>query len=150
LVNTQSLKDLKRNIAENDRKQRERLMKMCKPYFDMYSISQVARIVYDYVYASRCDASPVVRNALRKIINPKNQYAFAWRVEDGSYCTSKHIKISKEIVDAALNRFIAKEIKHGDKLDFYIVLAITDKSVKIGCHNIPIENVHDLYETMED
>ena len=91
-----------------------------------------------------------MRSDIKKFLNPHNDWAFVWRTEDGDYATSKGVKMSKKIADAALNRFIAKEIKHGDKLDFYTVLAITDKYVKIGCHNIPIENVYDLQETMED
>ena len=146
LINSQSLKDLKRNIAENDRKQRDALRDRLKTYIDLYSFSQLARIAYDYKY-THSDSS--VRSDIKKFLNPKNDWAFVWRTEDGNYATSKGIKMSKKIADVALKRFIAKELRHGDKLDWYTVLAITDNSVKIGCHNIPIENVHDLYETME-
>lgn len=150
LVSSQSLKDLKRNIAENERKQREALRDSLKTYIELYSFSQLARIAYDYKFAHSNNASDDVRSGIKKFLNPHNDWAFVWRTEDGNYATSKGIKMSKKIADVALKRFIAKELKHGDRLDYYTVLAITDKSVKIGCHNIPIENVNDLYETMED
>lgn len=150
LVNSQSLKDLKRNIAENDRKQRDALRDRLKTYIEFYSFSQLARIAYDAKFAHSDNVSDSVRSDIKKFLNPYNDWAFVWRTEDGNYATSKGIKMSKNIADAALKRFIAKELRHGDTLDYYTVIAITDKSVKIGCHNIPIENVHDLYETMED
>ena len=149
LVNSQSVKELKRNIADNERKQRDALRYKLKTYIEFYSFSQLARIAYDYTFARSNDVSDDVRSAIKKFLNPKNDWAFVWRTEDGNYATSKGIKMPKKIADVALKRFIAKELRHGDKLDYYTILAITDKSVKIGCHNIPIENVYDLYETME-
>ena len=150
LVNSQSLKDLKRNIAANDSKQREALRDSIKTYIELYSFSQLARIAYDYKFAHSNNVSDDVRSGIKKFLNPNNDWAFVWRTEDGNYATSKGIKMSNKIADVALKRFIAKGLRHGDRIDGYTVLAITDKSVKIGCHNIPIENVHDLYETLED
>lgn len=150
LVNSQSIKELKRNIAKNYRKQRDALRDRLKTYIELYSFSQLARIAYDYKFAHSNDVSDDMRHAIKKFLNPHNDYAFVWRTEDGNYATSKGIEMSKKIVDAALKRFIAKELRHGDRIEYYTVIAITDKSVKIGCYNIPIENVHNLYETMED
>lgn len=149
LINSQSLKDLKRNIAENDCKQRDALRDRLKTYIEFYSFSQLARIAYDSKFAHSDNISDSVRSDIKQLLNPHNDCAFVWRTEDGNYATSKGVKMSNQTADAALKRFIAKELRCGDTLDYYTVIAITDKSVKIGCHNIPIENVHDLYETME-
>lgn len=150
LINSKSLKDLKHNIAETARKQRDALQDRLKTYIELYSFSQLARIAYDSKFAHSNNISDIVRSDIKQFLNPHNDWAFVWRTENGNYATSKDVKMNKKIVDAALKRFIAKELRHGDTLDYYSVIAITDKSVKIGCHNIPIENVHDLYETMED
>lgn len=150
MVNAQSLKDLKRNIAEDVRKQRKALLDNLKTYIELYSFSQLARIAYDCRFALINNISDEVRHAIKKFLNPHGDWAFVWRTDDGNYATSKGITMSKKIADVALKRFIDKELRRGDKLEYFTVLAITDKSVKIGCHNIPIENVYDLYETMED
>ena len=149
LKDAQSLKELKRNIAETNKRKRDELRKQLQAYIDTYSISQLARLAYDYNYAHRNKVDDYFRKAIKKFINPNKDFAYVWRMEDGSYCTSEGIRMPKEIANSALKRFIAKTIRHGDTLNQYTILSITDKTVRIGCHNIPIENVHDLYETME-
>lgn len=74
--------------------------------------------------------------------------AFVWRDSNGIYETSKQVTMTKAEGDIALRLWAKGQLKHGQKIGMYTVLAVTKDFVKIGCHTIPTKNLEELYNTL--
>lgn len=70
--------------------------------------------------------------------------SFIWRDEEGDFKTSQGILVSKAEGEKALSAYKLGILKHGDKINRYSVINMSGKCIKVGCHNVPIENVKAL------
>ena len=89
-----------------------------------------------------------IRSQLAEVLNPKGDLSFVWRDSNGFYKTSKHVTMTKATGDIALRLWANGQLKHGQKVGMYTVLAVTKDFVKIGCHTIPTKNLEELYKTL--
>ena len=69
-------------------------------------------------------------------------------VEDNKVITSQHITMDVSEILPLLKAWKHKHNIVGQKLGWYTVLVNNDKMVKVGCHNIPVENVQALADTL--
>jgi hypothetical protein len=129
----------KRHAREAAVKQHQKLKKELETLVKSRNIAELAELAY----GKSTEVDVVMKNKLRKLINPSGDLAFAWR-EGGHYKTSKGITVSAKEVERVARVFKAGELRHGDKLALYTVCSITDKAVKIGCHLIPMDNIRCL------
>lgn len=112
--------------------------KILKQYSKL-NISDQARAAYDYNSPLDSEAKAALRNAL----NPNRDLSFVW--VDGDFIkTSQQIRVPATEAARLLTLWKAGKLKHGMTIDRYTVLNVGDDIVKIGCHNIPVENLKAL------
>jgi len=142
LNNSESVKALKIRAAEIARKAAEAARRKLNRLLKGRTLAELAQAAYSY--ESELDADQ--RAEIRKVLNPSNDLSFVWRDKNGDFKTSQHITINAEEGNKALRAYKAGLVKHGDKIGYYTVLAITSEFVKIGCHKIPVKNLMELME----
>ena len=107
--------------------------------YNKLSICDQARAAYDY--NSPLDSE--TKAALRDALNPNRDLSFVW--VDGDFIrTSQQIRVPVTEAARLLTLWKAGKLKHGMTIDRYTVLNVGDNIVKIGCHNIPVENLKAL------
>lgn len=87
-------------------------------------------------------------NVFREVFCYLDGFAFAWLSDDGTFKTTKHITLDKNIGVVALRLWKHKKLHLGAHIGIYTVLKITDEYVKIGCHTIPTKNLKELCEIL--
>jgi hypothetical protein len=142
LNNSESIKQLKLKIAENEKKAREKLKRKISRYLKKYNLSQLAKMVYDY-NDKTLQGEKDIKQAIKQYINPNDDLSFVW-VDGDNFKTSKHITIAKKDCEVIIKLFKAGKLKHGLKLCYYTILQVTSDFIKIGCHKIPVENINNL------
>lgn len=90
-----------------------------------------------------CTSFGKSKEKLRKILNTNWEQSFVY-FDGKNFCTSQNIEVSEKEGKLLLKLFKAGKLKIGYKIDKYTVLHITDHTVKIGCHLIPVENLNEL------
>lgn len=136
LQNDEKVKELKAKQREKDAAKIAKVKAEFKKLRKTHSYLELLEIAY----AQHGEFSA----KLRKLFNPHGDLAFVWRDRNGDYRTSKGVLMNKSEGDCALNLWKHNKLRHGMRLGIYTVLSITDKFVKIGCHNIPVENLKAL------
>lgn len=139
LTNDEKVKELKAKQRKLDAEKIAKMRAEFKKLLKENSFLQLVKRAYGHGYYY-----DDITKKLRKLLNPKNELSFIWRCENGDYMTSQHICMKKELGDIALKLWQNGKLKHGYKLGIYTVLSVTNKIVKIGCHNIPVENLKAL------
>lgn len=125
-------------------KQRERKAKELKPILEAHSYLDLIRLAFSDAHKDALSRD--MRNILRKYLNPENNLAFIYPVNEEHYYTSLGIAMGTRTVHTALKAWKHGKLKHGMKLGPYTVLAVTTEHIVVGCHRFPIENVKAIME----
>lgn len=122
-----------------DKEKQAKLKSELKNYIENYNYIELIKLAFSGLY----EIDSEIRSKLKNYLNPKNELSFIWF--DGDLCkTSQGIRIDREKVEKMLKLWDKNELKHGMQIDYYTILSITDKFVKVGCHVIPVENLNAL------
>lgn len=120
-------------------KQQEKKAKELKPILEAYPYLDLIRLAFSD--AQKDVLSKNMRNILRGYLNPENNLAFIYPVNEDHYYTSRGIAMDARTVHTALKAWKRGKLKHGRKLGPYTVLSVTAEHIVVGCHRFPIENV---------
>lgn len=125
-------------------KQQEKKAKELKSILETYSYLDLVRLAFSD--AQKDVLSKNTRNTLRWYLNPKNDLAFIYPVNEEHYYTSRGIAMDTRTVHTALKAWKRGKLKHGTKLKDFTVLSVTSEHIVVGCHTFPIENVKAIME----
>ena len=146
LNDPEAVKKLKDEARKANQEKVKALREELKKIIETNSYLDLIKIAFsNYYYIAY---NNTIRGKLAKVLNPKSELSFVWRDSNGIYKTSKHITITKSEGDIALRLWAKGQLKHGQKVGMYTVLAVTKDFVKIGCHTIPTKNLEELYKTL--
>lgn len=125
-------------------KQQEKKEKELKSILESHSYLDLIRLAFSD--AQKDVLSKSTRNTLRDYLNPKNDLAFIYPVNEEHYYTSRGIAMDARTVHTALKAWKRGKLKHGTKLKDFTVLSVTSEHIVVGCHTFPIENVKAIME----
>lgn len=138
----EALKAERAKKAAATRKANEKLRKEYDSILKKYSYLDQVRLAYDYWYKPDYHKH---QSNLRKLLNPKNEWSFIWKTEDG-YETSKGLRLDARPIDIALKLYESGKLKRGMTIARYTVLEVMDDHVTVGCHKVPVENIKAIME----
>lgn len=136
LTDPEKIAAIKKEAAEKASISRKKLKAELKALLDAHNVEELAQMAYSR--GSKLKAT--LKSKLKKYLNPGGDLAFAWRTAFG-FSTSKGVNVSRAEADRIIALYKAGKLRHGEKLAYYTVLAVTDTAVKIGCHLIPMSNI---------
>lgn len=146
LNDPEAVKKLKAEARKANQEKVKALREELKKIIETNSYLDLIKIAFsNYYYIAYNNA---IRGKLAKVLNPKGELSFVWRDSNGLYKTSKHVTMPKAEGDIALRLWAKGQLKHGQKVGMYTVLAVTKDFVKVGCHTIPTKNLEELYKTL--
>lgn len=152
LSNSKEVKKLKAELKEKARQEGIKAKQELQELLNNYSYLDLIQFVYDSdnstIKITDYHKSKLMQNRVKKALNPHNDLSFVWIENENTVKTSKHIRMSMDIVKTGLKLWIHNKVKHGYKVDCYTVIEIREDYVQIGCHKIPIDNIKALYETI--
>ena len=141
LNNSDAVKLIKAKQKEIDKQLRDQFKKLMQE-------SNIVELAY-LAYSRASTLTPEQKTKYRKQLNPFNSYSYVW-LENGMYITSQGIRIEKREGDLLLKLFKQGKLKHGYKISHYTVISISKDIVKIGCHEIPTQNLYALCDLLEN
>lgn len=152
LSNSKEVKKLKAELKEKARQEEIKAKQELQELLNNYGYLDLIQFVYDSdnstIKITDYHKSKLMQNRVKKALNPHNDLSFVWIENENTVKTSKHIKMSMDIVKTGLKLWKHNKVKHGYKVDCYTVMEIREDYVQIGCHKIPIDNIKALYETI--
>lgn len=152
LSNSKEVKKLKAELKEKARQEEIKAKQELQELLNNYGYLDLIQFVYDSdnstIKITDYHKSKLMQNRVKKALNPHNDLSFVWIENENTVKTSKHIRMSMDIVKTGLKLWIHNKVKHGYKVDCYTVIEIREDYVQIGCHKIPIDNIKALYETI--
>lgn len=75
----------------------------------------------------------------------KRGYSFMWPI-DGGVRTSQGVYMTKDDVEKAIRLYLRTKKMLGERIGGFAVVRIDDKTIQVGCHLIPMENVRAVAE----
>ena len=152
LSNSKEVKKLKAELKEKARQEEIKAKQELQELLNNYGYLDLIQFVYDSdnstIKITDYHKSKLMQNRVKKALNPHNDLSFVWIENENTVKTSKHIRMSMDIVKTGLKLWKHNKVKHGYKVDCYTVIEIREDYVQIGCHKIPIDNIKALYETI--
>lgn len=152
LSNSKEVKELKAKLKEKARQEEIKAKQELQELLNNYGYLDLIQFVYDSdnstIKITDYHKSKLMQNRVKKALNPHNDLSFVWIENENTVKTSKHIRMSMDIVKTGLKLWKHNKVKHGYKVDCYTVIEIREDYVQIGCHKIPIDNIKALYETI--
>ena len=152
LSNSKEVKKLKAELKEKARQEEIKAKQELQELLDNYGYLDLIQFVYDSdnstIKITDYHKSKLMQNRVKKALNPHNDLSFVWIENENTVKTSKHIRMSMDIVKTGLKLWKHNKVEHGYKVDCYTVIEIREDYVQIGCHKIPIDNIKALYETI--
>lgn len=140
--NPEALAKLKAKQRVADKRKQERLKAKLNKLIKKNTLSELAKMAYGYeAFEGKTD--------LKKYINPYDDLSFVWF--DGEFVkTSQGIRVDRREAETLIKLWQAGKVKHGMKIGQYTILEITEEFVKIGCHKIPMQNIKELAEIVNN
>ncbi len=152
LSNSKEVKELKAKLKEKVRQEEIKAKQELQELLNSYGYLDLIQFVYNSdnstIKITDYHKSKLMQNRVKKALNPHNDLSFVWIENENTVKTSKHIRMSMDIVKTGLKLWKHNKVKHGYKVDCYTVVEIREDYVQIGCHKIPIDNIKALYETI--
>lgn len=146
LNDPEAVKKLKAEARKANQEKAKALREEVKKIIETNSYLDLIKIAFsNYYYIAY---NNTIRGKLAEVLNPDGDLSFVWRDSNGIYKTSKHVTMTKAEGDIALRLWAKGQLKHGQEVGMYTVLAVTKDFVKIGCHTIPTKNLEELYKTL--
>lgn len=141
ITNDEKVKELKEAQREKDRVATEEAKEVTKKLREKLGYLGCIKILCSYEEMRKLPEKTV--KALKKVYD-FSKYAYVYPFSDDEIKTSKGIRMDKDKVKVALKAWLKNKIHHGETIDGYTILSITSAYVKIGCHTIPVKNLHEL------
>lgn len=146
ITNDERVKEYKKRQREKAATQAKKDKKIVTDFMKTHNYLDCVKIFTQIFYEKTIDHAVI--QSLRKVFAPWT-YAYIYPVQnedtdENMVKTSKGLIFKAEAVKTWLKAWLKGELKHGMKIDCYTIMSITDKAVKIGCHNIPTKNLHEL------
>lgn len=141
ITNDEKVKELKEAQREKDRVATEEAKEVTKKLREKLGYLGCIKILCSYEEIRKLPEKTV--KALKKVYD-FSKYAYVYPFSDDEIKTTKGIRMDKDKVKVALKAWLTNKLRHGEMLDGYTVLSITPGYVKIGCHTIPVKNLHEL------
>lgn len=152
LSNSKEVKELKAKLKEKAKQEEIKAKQELQELLNNYGYLDLIQFVYNSdnstIKITDYHKSKLMQNRVKKALNPHNDLSFVWIENENTVKTSKHIRMSMDIVKTGLKLWKHNKVKHGYKVDCYTVMEIRENYVQIGCHKIPIDNIKALYETI--
>lgn len=141
ITNDEKVKELKEAQREKDRVATEEAKEVTKKLREKLGYLGCIKTLCSYEEIRKLPEKTV--KALKKVYD-FSKYAYVYPFSDDEIKTTKGIRMDKDKVKVALKAWLNNKLRHGEMLDGYTVLSITPGYVKIGCHTIPVKNLHEL------
>lgn len=140
--NPEELAKLKAKQRAAEKRKQERLKIKLNKLIKNNTLAELAKMAYSYEsFEEKAD--------LKKYINPNNDLSFVWF--DGDLVkTSQGVRVNRQEVEVLIKLWQAGKVKHGMKVAQYTILELTTEFVKIGCHKIPMQNIKELAEIVNN
>ena len=140
--NPEELAKLKAKQRAAEKKKHEQLKIKLNRLIKNNNMSELAKLAYSYEsFEQKAD--------LKKYLNPNNNLSFIWF--DGDFVkTSQGVKVERQEVETLIKLWQLGKVKHGMMVGQYTILEITTEFVKVGCHKIPIQNIQELAEIINE
>ena len=140
--NPEELAKLKAKQRAAEKKKHEQLKIKLNRLIKNNNMSELAKLAYSYEsFEEKAD--------LKKYLNPNNNLSFIWF--DGDFVkTSQGVRVERQEVETLIKLWQLGKVKHGMMVGQYTILEITTEFVKIGCHKIPMQNIQELAEIINE
>lgn len=140
-----ALKALNTKRAEQEKRKKEREEKKRQAILRKFKkISYIEKIKLAYTSGG---LEWEVKDELRKALNPDRSLSFIW-IDGDKIKTSQCVTVDLKDAMILLKAWKFGLLKHGQQIDRYTVLNVSDDFVKVGCHKIPTENLKELCEEL--
>lgn len=136
--NPDSLKNLRIKIAEREKVVLKENKRRLENYLKNKSYLQLIKDTF-----GRGELPKKERENIRKVLNPHNQLAFVW-IDENNFKTSKGIILPVVRGKVFLKLWKENKLKVGQYISHYKILEITKSFVRVGCHEIPTQNLKEL------